>query len=328
MVALGGTGAGADAADHRSGRAARRGQLDPAERQPGFLRRTGAVYAHAGRIRQDADRSAPGQRSAKIRHAAGLHRSAPRSGHDAGLASGRQAEAELDRGERDRAEPRLRSQARSHPGHHRRLRHARGQAHRVAGAQRKNAANENRGCARKRPRAGGISRPRRALWIQPRRSAHRFGRRACRPTIAFRSRWSAPIRAKSCSSTTAGVRNAAAVFTAPRSTPRRTPRFSWKCCGRNRPPTSPLSHYAFVVLSDLGSLPAGARRFSAELRDRRRIGADRAGTRFGRDAQSSGHRRTHPDIHATPAAKASASSPSPTSMPGIPCCTAWSDSQA
>ena len=52
----------------------------------------------------------------------------------------------------------LRSQARAHPGHHRRLRDARGQAHRVADAERKQVQIEDRG------RAGG-QRPRQVEFL-------------------------------------------------------------------------------------------------------------------------------------------------------------------
>ena len=52
------------------------------------------------------------ERSAKVRHASGLRRSAPGPGHHARLPSSRRARTELDRRKRSRAAPRLRSQAR------------------------------------------------------------------------------------------------------------------------------------------------------------------------------------------------------------------------
>ncbi len=83
-----------------------------------------------------AARSASGQRSAKERHASRLRRPAPGPRHHAGLSSRGRPRAELDRGKRGRAAPRLRSQAREDPGHHRGLRHARREAHRHAAAER------------------------------------------------------------------------------------------------------------------------------------------------------------------------------------------------
>ena len=62
----------------------------------------------------------------KSAHAAGLHRSAPEPGHHADPASGRRRASQLDGGERVRESAHLRSQAVSHSGHHRGLRHARG----------------------------------------------------------------------------------------------------------------------------------------------------------------------------------------------------------
>ena len=62
--------------------------------------------------------------------------------------------------------------------------------------------------------------------------------------------------------------------------------------------------YAFVVLSDVASLPGSFRNRIARLRARRRIGADRAGPQVGPGQPRSGVRRKRRRARAIPAAKA------------------------
>ena len=79
----------------------------------------------------------------------------------------------------------------------------------------------------------------------------RFGAMCCPPTIVSISRSNAPIRARFCSSTTDGIR-ARNCISARRSIPPATPRFRWKCVRPDVADNQHLSHYAFVVLDDLG----------------------------------------------------------------------------
>ena len=114
----------------------------------------------------------------KVGHAARIRRSALESRNHAGVSSSRRLRKKLGARKCSRASPRLRSQAREVAGYRHRFRHARGQAHCDAAAQWARAAIEDRGRARKRPRASGVTRPRRPLRVQQGRSAHRRGRQS------------------------------------------------------------------------------------------------------------------------------------------------------
>ncbi len=227
----------------------------------------------------------------------------------------------------NRAAAGLRSQESPHRGDHRGFRRSGGQAHGLAGAQRQDGADQDRRCSRKRPRAGGISGPRRALRIQPWRSPDRFRRYSRRPTIGSRSRWSEPIRKKVLFVDDGRRGNAPAVFTGRRSMPRRTRRFRWNTMQPEQ--AAGIAAVALRVHRAVRSwfAAAGLRRIAAAICDRRRFGAVRPGTGVGRHGQSSGDRRADPGIHATRAAKASVFLRLAISTPAIRRCTAWSGSR-
>ena len=123
-----------------------------------------------------------------------------------------------------------------------------------AAPEREDAADQDGGRAGERPRASGISGARRLVRIQSRRSAHRFRRMRCRPTITSISRWSAPIRRRFCSSTTDAGRARRLYFRAALDASADAP-FTMEVQSPESAAAANLSTYAFVVLTDPGTLP-------------------------------------------------------------------------
>ena len=280
MIALGGQVQALTQVTTDPGALARRGAADPARRQPRVLRRTGALPADAQRIHQDAARSASGQRSAEIRDAAGFRRSAPgsRIPRWSFIRSAARSRTGPSKTWSRRGASSIPSGSASRPPSPASARPPR-KAHRHAAAERQRAAN---------------ARP----WTCPRTAARRSSSwDSTRPTDSAAAK-SASIRRtpaaddhyyllggahRSAQGSVHRRRPPAAranCISAPRSMPPATRHSRWKRSRPESPPTANLSSYAFVVLNDLGSVPAESGRLAPAVRDRRRLAAGRAGPGF------------------------------------------------
>ena len=340
VIALGGRCRRLTQLDLRSRRTARRRRFHSAGRQPRVLRRTGPLRAHAVRIHTAAARSAPGQRSAKdppCRRDSPICAWIPGPPWSFIRSASRPPNWTVENVIAPAAY--LRSEESPRAGDHRQLRRrpaARRRARNTVAQtrhrhpwsyQRQGAANQNRRCSRERPGASRISRPRRALRIQPRRSAHRFGRRlARRRPFLFRGR-----AHRSPQSSVRRRRPPAATrscISAPRSIPPAMPHSK----SSRTPGTGGAISSSRIMRSSccriVGSLPPGFEDSLKTLRERRRLGAGRSRTGLGRACRRVPVLDEPFEAAATPAAKASASSPSPKSTSATPPCAAWSDSPA
>ncbi len=129
--------------------------------------------------------------------------------------------------------------------------------HRIAGAGWQGARKQIRGCSRQRPRLGRIPVARFAARFSQRRDPHRAQATRCKKTTGSISRSNEPIRTRCCFCIRRG-RIATSLYYPLRARIRAQKRVSrWSRWPWSRPAISRLSKYAFVVLSDVGTMPAG-----------------------------------------------------------------------
>jgi hypothetical protein len=229
---------------------------------PHVLRGTVALGALHRAVAPIAAHRAPVFRHAADRHAAQLQRSAPECRRQAGAPSaGGQRGAEFHRGERGGAAARVRQQEIARAGHHRRLRRAQGSAHvtlslngRAVESKTVEVPEVGRATVEflRSTCLTGATKAKSAS-IRPTR---------CPPTTSSTSRWSAPIRARAVRARPDG--NGGLLYFKTALDAAGQSAFDVDA-GHRRPDHQPCAFkYAFVVLSDVGALPAT---FENQLRD-------------------------------------------------------------